>query len=159
MKPVIVLAIAVLAAGCTQVVYPDTTTTEPTTTTIATTTTQSTTTTTEAPTTTIDDTRERERAFVITVRDFSATLPAVVWVDVVTDFQLVDWGYQACDLLDETGDLLATLDIIIEIGMDIYGDEWYPEDDAITAYALGAAVGVICPHNMNLLNESEGTSA
>lgn len=155
MKPVIALAIAILVAGCTQAAPP--TTTEPTTTTIATTTTQPTTTTTEAPTTTVDDTRERERAFVTTVRDFSATLPVVVWVDVVTDFQLVDWGHQACGLLDETGDPLATLDIIIDIGIGIYGDEWYPEDEAITAFALGAAVGVICPHNMNLL--SEGTSA
>ena len=143
----VLLALAVI--GCTETV----TATQETTTTVAETTTTTvapTTTTTVAPTTTQPPLNYTD-IYLYVVREEAAGL-GFVWVDTLTDDELVELGHAICDdLRDGNSDIdivVAMLDVMIEQG-------WDTEDDGyMVGFVIGSAQAAFCETTI-----SEGVDA
>ena len=153
----IALAVAALSiVGCTQVVYPDTTTTEPTDTTVETTTTNPPTTTKPPTTTTTYEPSERvrEAAFVAVMRDESAQLRAVTWVDVVDDDYLIEWGHLFCNIVREANSWADATLMVQDIGKSSFEEGWVEDDNTMVAIGSGAAIGAFCPEFEDMVGRS-----
>ena len=118
-----------------------TTTNPPTTTTVA-----STTTTTTSPTSTTYPVEIADAAFVMVMRDNSAELDLVTWVDVMDDDDLIEWGNLFCFQMDEhDGVWEDALLYAIDAGDDAFGIAWNDDDTMMIAIGSGAAIEAYCP--------------